>query len=248
LHDFVSDREELRELARHKGVVLRDVRKTPPRGELHAFSGKIRKVTSVRLAVLGTDAAVGKRTTAWVLVDALRKRGFSAELVGTGQTAWLQGVEYGILLDSLINDFVTGKVEHAVFQCWQERNPDVILIEGQGALLNPAFPGGLEIIAATDPHGIILQHAPGRRTYEDLPEFPMHPLSVHIQAHELISSKSVLAVTLNHHGFAPHEMAGVSARIAEEVGKPVVVPLLEGVDRIVSVLEPLIQSSRVKNQ
>ena len=62
----------------------------PPRSELHSFSGsKIREVASLRIALLGTDSAVGKRTTAWILVDALRAAGHTAELIGTGQTSWM---------------------------------------------------------------------------------------------------------------------------------------------------------------
>jgi uncharacterized NAD-dependent epimerase/dehydratase family protein len=47
-------------------------------------------------------------------VHGLRKAGFKAELIGTGQTAWMQGAKYSIVLDSLINDFVAGEIEHAV--------------------------------------------------------------------------------------------------------------------------------------
>ena len=45
-----------------------------PRGKLHFFSGKIEQVESFRVAVLGTDSAVGKRTTAWLLVEELEAR------------------------------------------------------------------------------------------------------------------------------------------------------------------------------
>ena len=82
-----------------------------------------------------------------LLVDALNARGDSAELVGTGQTSWMQGVRYGIVLDSLINDFVAGEIEHAVWSAWTEQAPDVIVIEGQGSLMNPAYPGGFELLA-----------------------------------------------------------------------------------------------------
>src|ERR671929_63420 len=86
-------------LAAQKGVRIRDVRRPPPRDKLHFFSGKIAEVRALKLALLGTDSAVGKRTTAWLLVDALARAGRRAELVGTGQTAWMQGARYGIVLD-----------------------------------------------------------------------------------------------------------------------------------------------------
>lgn len=114
LHDFLMDDLEIAERAARSGIEIRDIRRTPPRAEMHSFTGKISEVTSLRIAVLGTDSAVGKRTTAWLLVDALKEAGYRAELIGTGQTAWMQGAKYGIILDSLINDFVAGEIEHIV--------------------------------------------------------------------------------------------------------------------------------------
>ena len=48
------------------------------------FSGRIAEVTCPRIAVLGTDGAIGKRTTATILTQALNDRGIKAVLVGTG--------------------------------------------------------------------------------------------------------------------------------------------------------------------
>ena len=60
----------------------------------------------------------------------------------------MQGARYGIIMDSLINDFVSGEIEYAVWNAWNEQRPDAIIIEGQGSLMNPAYPGGFEILAA----------------------------------------------------------------------------------------------------
>ena len=105
----------------------------------------------VKIAILGTDSAIGKRTTAWMIVQALKIRISKAEMIGTGQTAWMQGAKYSIVLDSIVNDFVSGEIEHAIWAAWKDENPDVIVIEGQGSLMNPAYPGGLEILAAGRP-------------------------------------------------------------------------------------------------
>ena len=197
LHDFLSEDDEITALAATYGVKLRDVRKPPSRKDLHFFSGKIEEVASLKVAVLGTDSAIGKRTTAWVLGDTLHARGYTAELIGTGQTAWMQGVRYGIILDSLINDFVAGEIEHAVWSAWEETRPRVIIIEGQGSLMNPAYPGGFEILAAGRPDVVILQHAPARKEYDGFPGYPIQPLGKQIQAIELLSGKPVVAVTVN---------------------------------------------------
>jgi uncharacterized NAD-dependent epimerase/dehydratase family protein len=228
LHDFLGDDPELSELAREHGVIIRDVRRPPDRNDLHFFSGKIAEVTSGRIAVLGTDSAVGKRTTAVLLVRGLREAGLSAEMIGTGQTAWMQGVKHGLILDSLINDFISGEIEHAVWSAWNEERPRVIVLEGQGSLMNPAYPGGFELLAAGRPHGVVLQHAPARREYDGFPGFPIHPLDEQIRAIELISGKPVIAVTLNHEGMTPAAVGEARRRIAAETGRPAFDVLLDG--------------------
>ncbi len=236
LHDFLSEDEEIVCLAEEKKVRIRDVRKTPPRKDLHFFSGKIEQVTSLKVAVLGTDSAVGKRTTAWLIVDAFREAGYRAEIVGTGQTSWMQGAKYCIMLDSLINDFVSGEIEHAVWAAWKEENPDAVIIEGQGSLMNPAYPGGFEILAAGRPDAVVLQHAPARKEYDGFPGYPVQPLPIQIKAIEIISGKPVAAVTVNHECISKEEIPAVCDAITRETRLPTVDVLLEGAARLVPLL------------
>jgi uncharacterized NAD-dependent epimerase/dehydratase family protein len=233
LHDFLSEDEEMNRYAQEHNVRIRDVRIPPPRSALHFFSGKIEKVNSLKVAVLGTDSAVGKRTTAWVLAETLNAAGYPTELIGTGQTAWMQGVSYGIIMDSLINDFVSGEIEHAVWSAWNERCPDVIIIEGQGSLMNPAYPGGFEILAAGRPDVIILQHAPARKDYDGFPGYPIQPLDIQIKAVELISEKPVVAVTINHENLFRDSIPSICQEIEHQIGRPTADVLLEGADKII---------------
>lgn len=236
LHDFLSEDAELAAAAARSGARIRDVRKPPPRSALHFFSGKIEEVTARRIAVLGTDSAVGKRTTAWLLLDALREVGLRAELVGTGQTAWMQGARFCLVLDSLVNDFVSGEIEHAVWSAWREGGAEVVVIEGQGSLMNPAYPGGYEILAAGRPDFVVLQHAPTRREYDGFPGYPLHPLARQIQAIELVSDRPVTAVTVNHEGLAPEEVPAACAAITAETGLPAFDVLLDGAGALVTAL------------
>jgi uncharacterized NAD-dependent epimerase/dehydratase family protein len=238
LHDFLTEDPELVELASLHGVALRDVRKPPPRERLHFFSGKIEEVESLKVALLGTDSAVGKRTTAWRLVDGCEANGLRAELVGTGQTAWLQGARFGIVVDSIVSDFVAGEIEHATWSAWKETGADVLVLEGQGSLMNPAYPGGFELLAAGRPDVVIMQHAPRRRDYDGFPGYPVHPLGRQIEAVELLSGKPVIAVTLNHEGMEASEIAGACEALSLETGLPVVDVLLEGPERLVEGLRP----------
>ena len=192
----------------------------------------------MKVAVLGTDSAVGKRTTAWLLVDALQAEGFRAELIGTGQTAWLQGVRYGIILDALVNDFVSGEIEHVVWTAWKESGPDVMIIEGQGSLMNPAYPGGFEILAAGRPDVVVLQHAPARIDYDGFPGYPIHPIDKQIQAVELLSGKPVVAITLNHESLKEKDVLRFSEKMTKATGLPVCDVLMHGLKPLVTALMP----------
>lgn len=237
LHYFLNEDKEIADLAAKKKVTLRDVRKPPHRDQLHFYSGQINEVDALKIAILGTDSAIGKRTTAWLLVHALEAAGIKAAMIGTGQTAWMQGADHCLILDSLVNDFVAGEIEHAVWSSWKERQPEVIVIEGQGSLMNPAFPGGFEILAAGKPDVVILQHAPARKEYDGFPGCPMHPLSQQIQAIELLSGKEVIAITINHEDMAKESIPAMCGAIAQVTGLPAMDVLTQGAGQLVDIVK-----------
>ena len=236
LHELLGDDPEFAALAKASGARIRDVRRTPARQEMHAFTGRIRDVGSVRIAVLGTDSGVGKRTTAVRLVQGLQAKGIRAVLVGTGQTSWMQGVRYGLIMDSLVNDFVSGEIEHQVLRASDEEKPDVIVIEGQGCLTHPAYPGGFEILAGARPDGVVLQHAPARTHYDGFPEFPLAGIETEKKVIELLSSARVIAIALNHEGLTPEEVRTQAAACRERHGLPCCDALLDGVDPIIDAI------------
>ncbi len=240
LHQFLSDDPELSKIAEENGATIRDVRRTPPRDRLHFFTGAIRDVKAVRVAVLGTDCCCGKRTTSTLLIEALNRAKTPAVLIGTGQTAWMQGVRYGILLDSLINDFVAGEIEHAVAEADRVESPDVIIIEGQGALTHPAAPGGFEILTSAKPHGVILQHAPVRETYLDHPNEPIAPPEVHIQAIESVFRSRVIAMAVNCEGIDPAKIDDKVAELERRYGIPCCEPLSQGPQRLLDAVRSLL--------
>lgn len=236
LHQFISEDPELAAMAETYQVSLRDIRRPPHRDQLHFFSGKIESVLAFRIAVLGTDSAIGKRTSAWRIVAGLESTGAQVELVGTGQTAWLQGARYSLCLDALVNDFVSGEIEHAVWAAWKQGEADIIVIEGQGSLMNPAYPGGYEILAAARPDVVVLQHAPARKTYDGFPDYALHPLGEQIEMIERLSGCPVVAVTINHEGLDPSQVPLVCRTTAQIVGRPTYDLLLEPPDRLVAQL------------
>lgn len=241
LHDFLTNDPELVALARSNNVRIRDVRKTPDRDKLHFFTGEIEQVSCLKLAILGTDSALGKRTTAWILVHGLREAGIKAEMIGTGQTAWMQGAKYSMIMDSCINDFVSGEIEHAVVSAFKNENPQVLVIEGQGSLMNPAYPGGFEILAAGRPDFVIMQHAPKRLEYDGFPGYDLHPLPQQIEAIEIISGKKVIAVTVNHENMTNEEIQPACNKIREETGIPAFDVLKHGAEPLVELIKTLLR-------
>jgi uncharacterized NAD-dependent epimerase/dehydratase family protein len=236
LHDFLSEDADLMALAASQHASIRDIRKPPSIDRLHFFSGKIAQVNALKVALLGTDSAVGKRTTAWLLVNEFIQQGIAAELIGTGQTAWMQGAEYGVIMDSLINDFVSGEIEHAVWRAWDEKKPKVIVIEGQGSLMNPAYPGGFEILAAGRPDAIVLQHAPARKEYDGFPGYSIQPLSRQIEVIESLSGKPVAAITINHENMDYERIPCIADGIQKALGVPAFDVLLNGAAPLVEVM------------
>lgn len=246
LHDFLTNDRSLMSLADDCRVKVRDVRKTPDRNKLHFFTGDIEKVDCLNLAVLGTDSALGKRTTAWILVHGFRADGLKAEMIGTGQTAWMQGAKYSMVMDSCINDFVSGEIEHAVVNAYRNENPDVIVIEGQGSLMNPAYPGGFEILAAGRPDYVVLQHAPKRLEYDGFPGYKMHSLKEQINAIQVISGKQVIAITVNHELMTPEEIAPACEAITKETGLPAFDVLAHGAEELIAILKDKIKVKKAE--
>jgi uncharacterized NAD-dependent epimerase/dehydratase family protein len=226
LHEYASDDLDLAALARRDGAVIIDVRKPKPKSELHFWTGGILRLATPRIAVIGMDCAIGKRTTARLLVETCTAAGIKSEMIYTGQTGWMQGSDYGVVIDSVTNDFVSGELEHAILSCARERNPDLIVLEGQSSLRNPCGPCGSELLLSGGARGVILQHAPGRRYFEGYEKhgLAIPPVAGEIELVRMFGSR-VLAVTLNRDGLDEKALAKEQACLRGELGIPVIDPL-----------------------
>ncbi len=241
LHEFLADDPVFAAEAARQGVPLIDIRRPKPRAELHFWSGRIRQVRAPRIAVLGTDCALGKRTTCQVLRTACEAAGLRTAIVHTGQTGWLQGIPHGFVLDSTPNDFVSGELEHAIVCCDQELRPDVILLEGQSALRNPSGPCGAELLLSGEARGVVLQHAPAREFFEDQEALCNRIPDLRSEV-ALIGAYGarVLGIALNGEHLDAAGIAAARVRIGRETGLPVVAPLHGGVAELVPVVQAFI--------
>lgn len=221
LHEHLCDDEEIAALAASQGVSLRDIRKPKPSKEMRIFDGSVARVGAIRVAVLGTDCAIGKRTTATVLACALNDVGVRTVLVGTGQTGLMQGAKYGVAMDATPPQYCCGELEGAVVAADRNERPDVILIEGQGALSHPAFCTSAFILRGGQPDAVILQHAPRRRFRCDFPEMAMPDPVDEVKLIEAFAGTNVVGVTLNHEGMDDDEIEVAIMHLRRRMKLPV---------------------------
>lgn len=232
LHEFLSDDIEFAAAALQADVTITDVRRPKDKRDLHQFSGRIFDVDCPRVAVLGTDGAIGKRTTATLLVKALKARGIKAVLVGTGQTSLIQGGKYGVALDAMIPQFCAGEVENQVVAAYEGEDPDIIVVEGQGALSHPAYLTSAYILRGSRPAGVIVQHAPMRTTLGDFPMIPMPSAASEIALIEAFADTTVIGVTINHEGMRDDEIGPIIDAYELALDLPATDPLTRPLGRL----------------
>ncbi|MBN2841203.1 MAG: DUF1611 domain-containing protein, partial [Coriobacteriia bacterium] len=181
LHEFLGDDPVFAAAEAEHGVHIRDIRRPRKKKDLRLFDGRIAQVACPRIAILGTDCANGKRTTATILTQALNDRGIRAVMIATGQTGLIQGARYGVALDAMPSQFCAGEMEGAVLSASEAERPDVIIIEGQSALGHPAYLSSGFILRGSQPQGVILQHAPARLIRCDFDGLSIPPPAVEIR-------------------------------------------------------------------
>jgi uncharacterized NAD-dependent epimerase/dehydratase family protein len=243
LHEFLTDKEEIVALAKQKDVVLIDVRKPRSKSELKFWTGEIFNVTAPVVAVLGMDCAMGKRTMARMLMQSCRSNKINAEMIYTGQTGWMQGGDHGFIFDSTLNDFVSGELEQAIVQCWKNKRPDIIFLEGQSALRNPSGPCGIELMISGNAKHAILMFAPKRKYFDDLPHWGEIPsVESEIDIIGRLGTK-VIAAGMNTEGCTDEEAFRLQDEYQIKLGIPVLLPMQQGVDMMIPLIHSLISES-----
>jgi len=221
LHEYLSDDPEIAKFAASKGTIIRDIRKPKASKDMRLFDGSVADTKALRIAVLGTDCAIGKRTTATVLAKALNAKGIKTVLVGTGQTGLIQGAKYGVAMDAIPPQFCSGELEGAIVAASDAEDLDVILIEGQGALSHPAFCTSAFILRGSQPDAVILQHAPKRPHRCDFPKMPMPDPADEIALIETFADTKVIGLTINHEHMTDAEITTSITDHEERLGLPV---------------------------
>lgn len=236
LHEFLNEDPVFIAACTANKVKILDMRKPRAKKDLRMFSGRIHDVTCPRIAVLGTDCAIGKRTTATVLTQALNDHGIKAVMIGTGQTGLIQGARYGVALDAIPSQFCAGELEATIVEAFENENPDVIIIEGQGALSHPAFSSSAFILRGSCANGVVLQHAPARNHRCDFEQMPMPTPASEINLLETFANTQVIGLTINHENMGGADVSAAIVQYEQELGIPVTDALMRSPKHLVQMV------------
>ena len=236
LHEWLACDDELTALAKKHKVKITDIRKEPPLEKMHHYRNLASKMKAVRIPILGTDAASGKRTTGIILTKELNRRGIKTSFVATGQTGLLQGSRFGIPLDAIRGDYVVGELENAIDMAYRTEHPQVIIIEGQGALSHEAYvTGSRTIVNASSPSTVVLQHAPARkwRSYHtDELHLPNSTIDREIELIKVYADCDIIGIAINHTDMTRREVERKIAEYEKKYKVPACDSLVDGTGKI----------------
>ena len=225
LHTMLGDDAEFAAAARASGATIRDLRR-PPR-DLDVSYGRVRDVDATIVLTVGTDCNIGKMTTQLQIRDSVRALGHRTNFAATGQTGIL--VEgRGIAVDAVIADFIAGAAERLTIEAAEDA--DIVLVEGQGSLLHPAYSGvTLGLMHGALPHAMVLCAQPSRTTIDSNSWVRIPPLREMVALHETVTrplrESPVIAIALNTFDLGELEAREAVARVAAETGLPTTDPV-----------------------
>jgi uncharacterized NAD-dependent epimerase/dehydratase family protein len=220
LHTMLNDDAEFVEHAQKHGVRLWDVRQPPP--NIPLFSGKSLEIPQRVVATVGSDCAVGKKTTAIEIAAAGLASGVNTEFIATGQTGVLIAGK-GIAVDRVIADFLPGAAEKLV--CDAEPESEVLIVEGQGSLWHPAYAAvTLGLLHGSAPEVLVLCHQAGRTAIEEPPYSKLPSLTEMIRTYELMAATvrpaKVACISLNCRHLDADEARDAIQEVEQETGLP----------------------------
>jgi uncharacterized NAD-dependent epimerase/dehydratase family protein len=240
LHEYLADDADLVALAARHHVELRDLRTPPP--DLNVPTGANFELDARIVLTVGSDCAIGKMTVALELDREAKRRGLKSVFVPTGQTG-IAIAGWGISVDAVVSDFVAGAAERLVVD-GVERGGQILWVEGQGALLHPAYSGvTLGLIHGSAPHAFVLCHLAGTTEIEGYPGHPLRTLSELLELHERIAlprrPAKVQAISLNTRHLDDDTARAAIAAAETEMGLPADDPVRFGAAKLAdALLEP----------
>jgi len=210
LHVFLSEDPHWSSLAEEHDVRLFDVRQPPAEDTLRVADGSVDEVDATVVLTLGTDCAVGKRTTTFELYRAAQAAGLDAGWVATGQTGIMVGAHAGVVIDRVPADFTAGVVEDLVSAVAVDH--DLVLVEGQASLTHRAYSGvTLSILHGAWPDAVVIADEPGRQARAHFEAFNVEGVERERALIEQLSDARVVGLSTWGKAAAESERHGIPA-------------------------------------
>jgi uncharacterized NAD-dependent epimerase/dehydratase family protein len=200
-----------------------DVREPPD--DVPLFSGEGFGVGPRVALTVGTDTAIGKMTATLEVEKAASEAGVRSGFVATGQTGIIIA-GWGICVDAVVSDFVAGASEQLVLEA-ARRDPELILVEGQGSLGHPAYSGvTLGLLHGSCPDCLVLCTAPpDEEVFAGVPRpAPARVARLYEEVAALVKPAPVVAVSVNTRGLEDAEAAAFVESVVDETGLPAADP------------------------
>ena len=237
LHTPIATDPELKSLLK-EGQQIWDIRQEP--SGLKVGSGEARVLACQRVLTVGTDMGAGKMATTLELNRVALQRGLRAKFLGTGQAGIMIAGD-GVALDAVRVDFAAGAVEQLVMRYGNDH--DILFVEGQGSLLNPASTATLPLLRGTQPTQLVLVHRAGQTRIRHFPHVRIPALREVVRVYETVATAGgafapvrVVAIALNtaHLDEQAAEQAIEQAEI--ETGLPCTDPVRRGADLLLDAI------------
>lgn len=239
LHAFLGEDEEFAELATDHDAEISDVRRPPP--DLTVAAGVADEVAAHVVVTVGTDCGVGKMTTTFELVGALRDAGYDAAAIPTGQTGiMVEG--WGYPIDRVVSDFVAGAVEELILERGDDH--EVLVVEGQGSITHPAYSGvTCGIVHGAMGDAMVLCHEAGRERVGNFESFALPSVERSAELYESIvepvAPAKVVAGSVNTSGLDDDASARAAVdEVGEALGSPATDVIRFGTDPILGAVAP----------
>jgi uncharacterized NAD-dependent epimerase/dehydratase family protein len=231
LHDLIGNDAEIAAAAARRGVEIYDVRKN---NERDVANRRNLREDCLRIHTIGQDCSVGKMLASVEITLGLKKRGYDAKFIATGQTGIMIEGD-GCPVDCVVSDFVNGAVEKLVLA---NQHHDILVVEGQGSLSHPRYSAVTAgLLHGCVPHGMIMVYEAGRKNVSGMEYVPLTPLAKLVEAYEMFASLAmpsrVIGVAVNSRLLTPDEAEKERERVRRELGVPVCDVIRNGPDDMV---------------
>ncbi|NHX37968.1 MULTISPECIES: DUF1611 domain-containing protein [Halolamina] len=194
LHTFLSEDEHWAELAESHDARIFDVRRPPKNDQLRVGDGSVDEVDADVVLTVGTDCAVGKRTTTFELYRAAREAGLDAGWVATGQTGIMVGSQAGVVIDRVPADFAAGVVEDLVKSVAEAH--DLVFVEGQASLTHRAYSNvTLAILHGSWPDAVVIADDPERSRRTHFEQFAVEGVEAETALIQELSEAEVAGIS-----------------------------------------------------